>query len=102
MGIFKGKLSAKIGRYFRFYHSIQALEAYHTSKYEGSYQDRKIYKKGLYKKFIEVLRDFPSESDDQENGISDEFRNALKGKIKDQTRFTLETRLKELLKLLRI
>ena len=83
--------------HYKFLNIIQALEAYHTSKYEGSYQDRKIYKKGLYKKFIEVLRDFPSESDDQENGISDEFRNALKGKIKDQTRFTLETRLKELL-----
>jgi len=87
---------------YKFLNIIQALEAYHTSKYEGSYQDKKKKKKGLYKKFIEVLRDFPSESDDQENGISDEFRNALKGKIKDQTRFTLETRLKELLKLLRI
>ena len=82
---------------YKFLNIIQALEAYHTSKYEGSYQDRKIYKKGLYKKFIEVLRDFPSESDDQENGISDEFRNALKGKLKNQTSFTLETRLKEIL-----
>jgi hypothetical protein len=82
---------------YKFLNIIQALEAYHTSKYEGSYQDRKIYKKGLYKKFIEVLNDFPSESDNQENGISDEFRNALKGKLKNQTSFTLETRLKEIL-----
>ncbi|MBD2043317.1 HEPN domain-containing protein [Microcoleus sp. FACHB-672] len=76
---------------------IQALEAYHTSKYEGIYQDKKVYEKGLYKKFLEVLKDFPSESVDNENGISDEFRNALKGKLKSQTRFTLETRLKEIL-----
>ncbi|CCI31190.1 hypothetical protein MiYa_02160 [Microcystis aeruginosa NIES-2519] len=82
---------------YKFLNIIQALEAYHTSKYEGSYQDKKIYKKGLYKKFIEVLNDFPSESDNQENGISDEFRNALKGKLKNQTSFTLETRLKEIL-----
>ena len=40
---------------------------------------------------------FPSESDNQENGISDEFRNALKGNLKNQTSFTLETRLKEIL-----
>ena len=82
---------------YKFLNIIQALEAYHTSKYEGSYQDKKIYKKGLYKKFIEVLNDFPSESDNQENGISDEFRNALKGKLKNQTSFTLETRLKEII-----
>lgn len=82
---------------YKFLNIIQALEAYHTSKYEGSYQDKKIYKKGLYKKFIEVLNDFPSESDNQENGISDEFRNALKGKLKNQTSFTLETRLKKIL-----
>jgi hypothetical protein len=83
--------------HYKFLNIIQALEAYHTSKYEGSYQDKKIYKKGLFKKFIEVLNDFPSESDNQENGISDEFRNALKGKLKNQTSFTLETRLKEIL-----
>ncbi|MFN7254596.1 MAG: HEPN domain-containing protein [Microcystis sp.] len=82
---------------YKFLNIIQALEAYHTRKYEGSYQDKKIYKKGLYKKFIEVLNDFPSESDNQENGISDEFRNALKGKLKNQTSFTLETRLKEII-----
>lgn len=83
--------------HYKFLNIIQALEAYHTSKYEGSYQDKKIYQKGLYKKFIEVLDKFPSESNNQENGISDEFRNALKGKLKNQTSFTLETRLKEIL-----
>ncbi|CCI36132.1 ApeA N-terminal domain 1-containing protein [Microcystis aeruginosa] len=82
---------------YKFLNIIQALEAYHTSKYEDSYQDKKIYEKGLYKKFREVLDKFPSESDNQENGISDEFRNALKGKLKNQTSFTLETRLKEIL-----
>jgi hypothetical protein len=81
----------------KFLNIIQALEAYHTNKYEGIYQDGKVYEKGLYEKFKEVLKDFPSESVDPENGISDEFRNALKGKLKAQTRFTLETRLKELL-----
>jgi len=82
---------------YKFLNIIQALEAYHTSKYEGSYQDKKIYKQGLYQEFIKVLDKFPSESDNQENGISDEFRNALKGKLKNQTSFTLETRLKEIL-----
>jgi hypothetical protein len=82
---------------YKFLNIIQALEAYHTSKYEDSYQDKKIYEKGLYKKFREVLDKFPSESDNQENGISDEFRKALKGKLKNQTSFTLETRLKEIL-----
>lgn len=83
--------------HYGFLNIIQALEAYHTSKYEGSYQDRKVYEKGLCKKFLEVLKNFPSESVNPENGISDEFRNALKGKLKSQTRFTLETRLKEIL-----
>lgn len=82
---------------YKFLNIIQALEAYHTSKYEGSYQDKKIYKQGLYQEFIKVLDKFPSESDNQENGISDEFRNALKGNLKNQTSFTLETRLKEIL-----
>lgn len=83
--------------HYRFLNIIQALEVYHTSKYEGTYQDRKVYEKGLYRQFLEVLKNFPSESVDRENGISDEFRNALKGKLKSQTRFTLETRLKEIL-----
>ncbi|MCU7244421.1 MAG: hypothetical protein NT917_15125 [Microcystis aeruginosa WS75] len=83
--------------HYKFLNIIQALEAYHTSKYEGSYQDKNIYEQGLYKKFREVLDKFPSESDNQENGISDEFKNALKGKLKNQTSFTLETRLKEIL-----
>jgi len=83
--------------HYKFLNIIQALEAYHTSKYEGIYQDKKVYEKGLYKEFLEVLKFFPSESADPKNGISDEFRNALKGKLKNQTRFTLETRLKEIL-----
>ncbi|BAY28989.1 hypothetical protein NIES2107_08300 [Nostoc carneum NIES-2107] len=83
--------------HYGFINIIQALEAYHTNKYEGIYQDRKVYEKGLYKQFIEILNNFPGESVDKENGISDEFRNALKGKLKAQTRFTLQTRLKELL-----
>lgn len=84
--------------HYKFLNIVQALEAYHTTKYEGIYQDGKVYEKGLYKKFREVLDTFPSESVDREKGISDEFRNALKGKLKAQTRFTLETRLKELLR----
>lgn len=83
--------------HYGFLNIVQALEAYHTNKYEGRYQDEKVYEKGLYKKFREVLDTFPSESNNQKNGISDEFRNALKGKLRAQTRFTLETRLKELL-----
>jgi len=84
--------------HYKFLNIIQALEAYHTMKYEvGIYQDQKVYKKGLYKKFLDVLEKFPSEHDDKENGISDEFKKALKGKLKLQTRFTLETRLKEIL-----
>ena len=84
--------------HYKFINVIQALEVYHTNKYEGMYQDKKVYEKGICKKFLEVLNGFPSKSTDSENGISDEFRNALKGKLKSQTRFTLETRLKEILK----
>jgi hypothetical protein len=83
--------------HYRFLNIVQALEAYHTSKHEGLYQDKKVYEKGLCKEFLKVLKSFPSESVDRDNGISDEFRNALKGKLKSQTRFTLETRLKEIL-----
>jgi hypothetical protein len=83
--------------HYGFLNIVQALEAYHTNKYEGIYQDGKVYEKGLYQEFRKVLDTFPSESVDPEKGISDEFRNALKGKLKGQTRFTLETRLKELL-----
>jgi hypothetical protein len=83
--------------HYGFLNVIQALEVYHTNKFEGIYQDKKVYEKGIYKKFLDVLNNFPSESNDNENGISDEFRNALKGKLKSQTRFTLETRLKEIL-----
>jgi hypothetical protein len=81
----------------KFLNIIQALEAYHTSKSEGIYQDKKVYEKGLYIKFKEVLNNFPTESADPQNGISEEFRKALKGKLKNQTRFTLETRLKEII-----
>jgi len=83
--------------HYRFLNMIQALEVYHSNKYESMYQDKRVYETGLYKKFLEVLKTFPSEGVDKENGISDEFRNALKGKLKSQTRFTLETKLKEIL-----
>ena len=84
--------------HYKFLNMIQALEAYHTIKYEGIYQDQKIYQKGIYTEFRKILDEFPSENDDKENGISEEFRNALIGKLKNQTRFSLETRLKEILR----
>ena len=83
--------------HYKFLNMIQALEAYHTIGYEGMYQDQKIYEKGIYKEFRKILKDFPSENDNKENGISEEFRKALLGKLKSQTRFTLETRLKQIL-----
>ncbi|MFM6209768.1 HEPN domain-containing protein, partial [Planktothrix sp.] len=83
--------------HYHFLNIIQSLEAYHTIKYEDIYQDKKVYEKGIYRKFLEILRDFPSENVDPENGISEEFRNALKGRLKFQTRFSLETKIKEIL-----
>ena len=44
--------------HYKFLNIVQALEAYHTSKYEGIYQDAKVYEKGLYQEFKKVLKDF--------------------------------------------
>jgi ApeA N-terminal domain 1 len=82
---------------YGFLNMIQALEVYHGNKYEGTYQKDKAYKGGVYKKLFEAIENFPSNNTDNQSGISDEFRAALKGKLNFLNQHTLQTRLGEIL-----
>lgn len=82
--------------HYGFLNMIQALEVYHGNKYEGTYQEDRAYKGGIYEKLLEAIESFPSEADNQ-NGISDDFRSALKGKLNFLNQHTLQTRLSEIL-----
>lgn len=83
--------------HYGFLNMIQALEVYHGNKYEGTYQLDEAYKGGVYKKLLEVINQFPSNSIDSNYGISDDFRAALKGKLNFLNQYTLQTRLGEIL-----
>ncbi|MGM3304468.1 HEPN domain-containing protein [Anabaena sp. WFMT] len=87
---------------YGFINIIQALESYHSAsdrfKDKGKYQKSEKYKDGIYKKLLEVIEDFARESVGEANGISDDFRAALKGKIKGLNQITLQTRLNQLIK----
>src|ERR687886_363237 len=67
--------------HYGFLNMIQALEVYHGNKYQGKYQEEKIYKNGIYKDILEVIENFPPQSDQNKSGISEDFKNALKGKL---------------------
>ncbi|BAY11527.1 ApeA N-terminal domain 1-containing protein [Calothrix sp. NIES-2098] len=82
---------------YGFLNIIQALEVYHGNKYKGTYQDDKVYKNGIYKKLLEVIQEFPSDSSDNQYGITNDFRQALKGKLNFQNQVSLQTRLNEIL-----
>lgn len=83
--------------HYGFLNMIQALEVYHGNKYEGAYQKDKAYKGGIYKRLFEAIDNFPSEKDDNQKGISDDFRAALQGKLNFLNQHTLQTRLGEIL-----
>lgn len=83
--------------HYGFLNVIQALEAYHSNKYKGKYQLGNSYKKGIRKKLLEAIEQFPSESTDSEYGISDDFRAALRGRLDFMNQHTLQTRLGEIL-----
>jgi hypothetical protein len=83
--------------HYGFLNMIQALEVYHGNKYKGTYQPDEIYKKGVYEKLLEAIKQFPSNSVDSKHGISDDFRAALKGKLNFLNQHTLQTRLGEIL-----
>jgi hypothetical protein len=86
---------------YGFINIIQALESYHSAsdrfKDKGKYQQSKIYKDGICKKLLELTNEFAEESVDKIYGISDDFREALKGKIKGLNQITLQTRLNQLI-----
>jgi hypothetical protein len=86
---------------YGFINIIQALESYHSAsdrfKDKGKYQQSKIYKDGICNKLLEVIEEFPEKTVDEAYGISDDFRAALKGKIKGLNQVTLQTRLNQLI-----
>ncbi|MEH2156235.1 HEPN domain-containing protein [Nostoc sp.] len=85
---------------YGFLNVMQALEVYHSAnraKYKGIYHKDKIYKNGIFKKLLEVIEEFPGESVDQTFGISDDFREVLKGKLNFLNQVTLQTRLNEII-----
>jgi hypothetical protein len=86
---------------YDFINIIQALESYHSAsdrfKDKGKYQQSKIYKDGICNKLLEVIEEFPEKTVDEAYGISDDFRAALKGKIKGLNQVTLQTRLNQLI-----
>src|SRR5919199_2823064 len=84
--------------HYGFLNMIQALEVYHGNKYQGKYQEEKIYKNGIYKDILEVIENFPPQSDQNKSGISEDFKNALKGKLNFLNEHSLQTRLGEILK----
>lgn len=83
--------------HYGFLNMIQALEVYYGNKYEGKYQLNGVYKEGIYKKILEAIDQFQSNSIDSRFGISDDFRAALKGKLNFLNQHTLQTRLGEIL-----
>ena len=54
-------------------------------------------KKDIYNKLLEIISNFPSEDLDSQNGISDDFRAALKGKLDFLNQYTLQTKLRQIL-----
>jgi hypothetical protein len=83
--------------HYGFLNMIQALEVYHSIKYKGTYQEDKTYKEGICKKILEAIEDFPSKNDDDQYGISEDYREVLKGKLNFLNQHTLQTRLTEIL-----
>jgi ApeA N-terminal domain 1 len=83
--------------HYGFLNMIQGLEVYHGNKYEGTYQEDEAYKGGIYKKLLEAIENFPSKNTNNQNGINDDFRAALKGKLNFLNQHTLQTRLGEIL-----
>ncbi len=83
--------------HYSFINMIQALEVYHGNKYQVIYQKNKVYKEGIYNRLLETINEFPSEHTDSRHGISDDFREALKGKLNFLNQHTLQTRLGEIL-----
>jgi len=85
--------------HYRFLNMIQALEVYHGNKYKKSkYQETKIYQEGISKNLLEVIDKFPPKNRENPHGISDDFRDALKGQVNSNlNRFTLHTKLAEIL-----
>jgi|LakMenEpi03Aug12_release.lakeMendotaPanAssembly.Ray.scaffolds.fasta_scaffold111847_3 hypothetical protein len=86
---------------YGFINIIQALESYHSAsdrfKDKGKYQQSTIYKNGILKQLLEVIEEFAEKTVDEAYGISDDFRAALKGKIKGLNQVTLQTRLNQLI-----
>lgn len=95
---------------YDFINIIQALESYHNAsdryKDKSKYQKSKIYENGICKQLLEVIEEFsgnnfdeklPERSVDETNGISDDFREALKGQVKGLNRVTLQTKLHQII-----
>lgn len=84
--------------HYSFFNMIQALEAYYGAKYEGKYQEEVKYKNGIYNSLLEAINKFPSQNSSDPDGISDEFREVLIKKLDFINEYTLQTKLKEILK----
>jgi hypothetical protein len=69
-----------------FLNLTQALESYHRNKYGGGYMDKEKYKDTIYKELEDSI---PS-------GLEDDFREALKSRIKFGYEYSLRRRLTEL------
>jgi hypothetical protein len=69
-----------------FLNLTQALESYHRNKYGGGYMDKEEYRNTVYKKLKDSI---PS-------GLEDDFREALKARIKFGYEYSLRRRLTEL------
>jgi hypothetical protein len=81
-----------------FLNMIQALEFYYGKKYkESKYQPTEIYKKGISKNLLGVIKRFSSNKK-KKNGISDDFREVLEARVRsDLNRLSLRNSLENLL-----
>ncbi|WP_157867497.1 HEPN domain-containing protein [Gloeothece citriformis] len=85
---------------YQFINIIQALEAYHSnsSKYQDKYISKNSFKHGIKQQLKNLIERYPSQDQDQELGISDEFKKVLINKLDFLNSFTLKSRLFDLVK----
>lgn len=73
---------------FMYITYAQAIETFHRKVCGGNYIDELRYLEILYPKFVDAIP--------QDNSISSEFKESLKGKFKFQNEYSLNKRLKDL------
>ena len=78
----------------KFIELMKALEIYGSRLVKGKYQESKIFKNGILKDLKTLVESYPSENDN-EFGLSDEFKEVILGKFNFLNGFTLRTKIEK-------